>query len=113
VTSALFSALKRQLQNSNSQLTMEQQRATNALESYILLSKDAKSPRAAADLVLRATSDPNTYVFVELLHMANIFALQQVEEYAGHYKHLEIFAWGTWSDYQCQLCYAHQRLVEC
>ena len=45
---------------------MEQQRAINALESYIILSKDAKSPRAAADLIVRATSDPNTYVFAEL-----------------------------------------------
>ncbi|KIW09046.1 uncharacterized protein PV09_00937 [Verruconis gallopava] len=79
---------------------MEQQRAINALESYILLSKDAKSPRAAADLVLRVTSDPNTFVFAELLHMPNIHALRGSDEYSPHYKLLEIFAWGTWTDYK-------------
>lgn len=83
---------------------MEQQRAINALESYILLSKDAKSPRAAADLVVRATSDPNTYIFAELLHTPNIHALQQSDEYASHYKVLEIFAWGTWTDYHHGKC---------
>ena len=79
---------------------MEQQRAINALESYILLSKDAKAPRAAADLILRATSDPNTFVFAELLHMPNIHALKDSDEYGAHYKLLQIFAWGTWPDYQ-------------
>jgi COP9 signalosome complex subunit 7 len=78
---------------------MEQQRAVNALESYILLSKDAKSPRAAADLIVRATSDPNTYVFAELLQTPNIHALRDSSDYASHYTLLEIFAWGTWSDY--------------
>lgn len=79
---------------------MEQQRAINALESYILLSKDAKAPRAAADLILRATADPNTYVFAELLHMPNIDALKSSGEYSGHYKLLQIFSWGTWQDYK-------------
>jgi COP9 signalosome complex subunit 7 len=79
---------------------MEQQRAINALESYILLSKDAKAPRSAADLIVRATADPNTYVFAELLHMPNIDALRTSEEYGAHYKLLTIFAWGTWEDYK-------------
>ena len=79
---------------------MEQQRAINALESYTLLSKDAKAPRAAADLIIRATSDPNTFVFAELLHMPNIDALKSSDEYAGHYKLLQIFSWGTWADYK-------------
>jgi COP9 signalosome complex subunit 7 len=79
---------------------MEQQRAINALESYVLLSKDAKAARAAADLILRATSDPNTFVFAELLHMPNVHALKESKEYAVHYKLLQIFAWGTWADYQ-------------
>jgi COP9 signalosome complex subunit 7 len=79
---------------------MEQQRAINALESYIILSKDAKAPRAAADLILRATSDPNTFVFAELLHTPNIDALRASDEYRAHYKLLQIFAWGTWADYK-------------
>ena len=78
---------------------MEQQRAVNALESYIILSKDAKAPRAAADLILRATADPNTFVFAELLQMPNINVLKESGEYAGHYKLLQIFAWGIWADY--------------
>ncbi|KAL6713892.1 hypothetical protein ACLMJK_008386 [Lecanora helva] len=77
-----------------------QQKALNALEPYILLSKSANSPRAAADLVQQATSAPNTYVFAELLQTPNIQALQTAsEEYASYLTLLQIFAWGTWSDY--------------
>ena len=83
------------------QLTMEQQRAINALESFLALSKSANSPRAAADLVTQATSHPQTYVFAELLHTPNIQALRTSPDYAGHHKLLEVFAWGTWADYQC------------
>lgn len=80
---------------------MEQQRAINALEPFLALSKTATSPRAAADLVTKATSAPNTYVFAELLHTPSIAALRESEEFASYYKLLEIFAWGTWSDYKC------------
>lgn len=80
-----------------------QQKALNALEPYILLSKSAKSPRAAADLITQATSAPNTYVFAELLQTPNIQSLRtSSEEYAPYLTLLEIFAWGTWSDYQCK-----------
>ena len=83
---------------------MEQQRAINALEPFLALSKSANSPRAAADLVAKATSAPNTYVFAELLHTPNISALRDSAEFSSYYKLLEIFAWGTWADYQCTLC---------
>jgi len=79
---------------------MEQQRALNALEPYLALSKSANSPRAAADLITQATSSPNTYVFAELLETPNIQKLRQSRDYASHLKLLEIFAWGTLSDYQ-------------
>ncbi|MCJ1312711.1 hypothetical protein MMC25_006387 [Agyrium rufum] len=39
----------------------KQQKALNALEQYILLTKSASSPRAAADLITQATSHPHTY----------------------------------------------------
>lgn len=79
-----------------------QQKALNALEPYILLSKSANSPRAASDLVNQATSAPNTFVFAELLQTPNIQALQTAsEDYAPYLTLLEIFAWGTWSDYTC------------
>ncbi|KAL8762966.1 MAG: hypothetical protein Q9184_001116 [Pyrenodesmia sp. 2 TL-2023] len=77
-----------------------QQKALNALESFILLSKSASSPRSAADLVNQATSAPNTYVFAELLQTPNIASLKTASlEHASYYTLLEIFAWGTWADY--------------
>ena len=79
-----------------------QQKALNALESFILLSSSATSPRAAADLVKQATSAPNTYVFAELLQTQNVAALKTgPPEYASYHTLLEIFAWGTWADYSC------------
>lgn len=78
-----------------------QQKALNALESYILLSKSATSPRAAVDLITQAISAPNTYVFAELLQTPNIQALRSAApENARYLTLLEIFAWGSWSDYQ-------------
>jgi len=79
-----------------------QQKALSALEPYILLSKSANSPRAAADLVTQATSAPNTFVFAELLQTPNIQALQTASsEYSPYLTLLQIFAWGTWSDCTC------------
>lgn len=80
-----------------------QQKALNALEPYILLSKSANSPRAAADLITQATSAPSTFVFAELLQTPNIQALQTASnDYAPYLTLLEIYAWGTWSDYTGQ-----------
>ena len=77
-----------------------QQRALDALQPFIALSKSATSPRAAADLVMRATSAPNTYIFAELLSTPNIQSLRQAgDEYAPYLTLLEIFSWGTWHDY--------------
>lgn len=78
-----------------------QQKALNALEPYVLLSKSATSPRSAVDLISQATSSPNTYVFAELLQTPNIQALRNASpEHAIYLTLLEIFSWGTWSDYQ-------------
>ncbi len=79
-----------------------QQKALNALEPYILLSKSANSPRAAIDLITQAISAPNTFVFAELLETPNIQALRSgPPEQASYVPLLELFAWGTWSDYTC------------
>jgi COP9 signalosome complex subunit 7 len=86
---------------------MEQIRALNALEPLVVLSKSATSPRAAADLVTQATSSPHTYVFAELLQTKNIQALRDSQEYRGHLKLLEIFAWGSWEDYQSMMKPSH------
>jgi COP9 signalosome complex subunit 7 len=79
---------------------MEQTKALNALEPFLALSKSATSPRAASDLIVQATSAPNTYVFAELLQTPNIQNLRSSEEYASYLTLLEIFAWGTWEDYK-------------
>ncbi|KAI1119065.1 PCI domain-containing protein [Nemania sp. NC0429] len=78
---------------------MEQTKALNALEPFIALTKSATAPRAAADLVTQATSNPNTYVFAELLQAPQIQALSQSADYASHLRLLEIFSHGTYASY--------------
>ncbi|KAI0881537.1 uncharacterized protein GGS22DRAFT_172432 [Annulohypoxylon maeteangense] len=78
---------------------MEQTKALNALEPYLALTKSATAPRAAADLVTQATSNPNTYVFAELLQAPQIQALSQTPEYAPYLQLLEIFSHGTYQTY--------------
>ncbi|KAF5665506.1 ACOB-like protein [Fusarium heterosporum] len=78
---------------------MEQTKALNALEPFLALSKSATSPRAAADLVTRATSAPNTFLFSELLQTPAIQKLAE-SEFASHLVLLQIFAYGTYSSYK-------------
>ncbi|KAF5565006.1 ACOB [Fusarium phyllophilum] len=78
---------------------MEQTKALNALEPFIALSKSATSPRAAADLVTRATSAPNTFLFSDLLQTPAIQNLAD-SEFASHLKLLQIFSHGTYSSYK-------------
>lgn len=92
---------------------MEQQRAINALEPFVALSKSATSPRAAADLVTQATSHPHTYVFAELLQTPNIQALRNSPEYSPHLRLLEIFAWGSYAEYLCVHCSLPTRGCTC
>ncbi|KLU87999.1 COP9 signalosome complex subunit 7a [Magnaporthiopsis poae ATCC 64411] len=74
---------------------MEQVKALNALEPFLALSKSATSPRAAADLVMRATSAPNTFIFAELLDRPQIQALASSPEHAPALQLLRIFSYGT------------------
>ncbi|KAI0183148.1 PCI domain-containing protein [Xylaria flabelliformis] len=78
---------------------MEQTKALNALEPFLALTKSATSARAAANLVTQATSNPNTYVFTELLQTPQIQALSQSSEHASYLKLLEIFSYGTYDSY--------------
>jgi len=78
---------------------MEQTKALNALEPFLALTKSASSPRAAADLIIRATSNPNTFVFAELLAAPQIQALAEAPEQASHLTLLKIFSYGTYADY--------------
>ncbi|GKT41717.1 COP9 signalosome complex subunit 7a [Colletotrichum spaethianum] len=78
---------------------MEQTKALNALEPFLALSKSATSPRAAADLITRATSNPNTFLFTELLETPQIQALAQSPDFLPHLRLLEIFSHGTYAVY--------------
>jgi hypothetical protein len=82
---------------------MAQTRAINALAPFLALSKSATSARAAADLVTQATSATHTYVFGELLQTPNMQSLRDDAQYSNHYTLLELFAWGTWAEYQGNL----------
>ena len=74
--------------------------ALNALAPFLALAPTATSPRAAADLVSQAVAAPGTYVFAELLQAPNVQKLQEVDApYHGWYRILELFCWGTWSEY--------------
>ncbi|EXF82527.1 PCI domain-containing protein [Colletotrichum fioriniae PJ7] len=79
---------------------MEQTKALNALEPFLALSKSATPPRAAADLVNRATSNPNTFLFTELLETPQIQALSQSPDFETHLRLLELFSHGTYATYQ-------------
>lgn len=79
---------------------MEQAKALNALEPFLALSKSATSPRAAADLITRATSAPGTFIFAELLAAPQIQALAgAAPELAAHLTLLHIFSYGTYETY--------------
>lgn len=79
---------------------MEQTKALNALEPFLALTKSATSPRAAADLISRATSAPATYIFTDLLVSPQIQALANSPEHTSYLTHLQIFSHGLYSDYQ-------------
>ena len=77
--------------------------ALNALAPYLALCASANSPAAASTCISQAISAPNTYVFAELLSNPNIQALRSADlQHARWLRVLEIFSWGTWSDYQCE-----------
>ncbi|KAH6657708.1 hypothetical protein BKA67DRAFT_556115 [Truncatella angustata] len=78
---------------------MEQTKALNALEPFLALAKSAAAPRAAAEVVTRATSAPGTYVFAELLGTPQIQALAQSPDHVGFLTILQIFSYGTYADY--------------
>ncbi|KAK3328930.1 hypothetical protein B0H66DRAFT_539758 [Apodospora peruviana] len=81
-------------------MKMEQTNALNALEPFLALTKSATSPRAAADLIVRATSAPNTFLFTELLQAPQIQALASSSaEFSPYLTLLKIFSYGTYGTY--------------
>ena len=101
---------------------------TAKLEPFLLLSKGARG-RAAADLVYKATAEPGLYAFGELMNVPGVqevrtrscgmafkclgpgfmetaapdpvIGLLQLQntDLATAYRLLELFCYGTWSDY--------------
>jgi COP9 signalosome complex subunit 7 len=85
------------------------------LEPFLLMSKSAKGA-AAAKLILDATGSPGVFVFGELLDVPSIqevrarscelegltaqcIQLSRNEQYSGHHRLLQLFAYGTYEDY--------------
>lgn len=74
---------------------------TLSIQPFLALTKTATSPRAAADLISRATAAPNTYIFAELLAQPNIAALASSPdpEAVAWHTHLQLFSSGLYSTY--------------
>ena len=69
-------------------------------QPFLALSKSATSPRAAADLITRATSSPNTFIFAELLQQPQIQALAGNSEHLPYLTLLQTFSYGTYQSYR-------------
>lgn len=68
-------------------------------QPFLALAKSATSPAAAADLIQRATSAPNTFVFSELLHAPQIQAIRHQTEAGPYFGLLSQFCFGTYDKY--------------
>ncbi|KAB5584825.1 PCI domain-containing protein [Coniochaeta sp. 2T2.1] len=77
---------------------MEQTKALNALEPFLALLPTASTPRQQADLITRATSAPNTYLFAPLLTSPSIQSLASTE-FSPHLSLLDIFSTSTYQTY--------------
>ena len=69
-----------------------------ALEQFVLLSKSARGP-AVPELIKQALAAPGVYVFGELLEADSVRELAGGAN-ANYLQLLEIFAYGTYSDYK-------------
>ena len=70
-----------------------------ALEPFVLLANGAKGA-AAISLINQVLEAPGVYVFGELLDHANIADLENSHaDGPSHLRLLQIFAYGTYSDY--------------
>ncbi|CDZ98380.1 COP9 signalosome, subunit CSN7 [Phaffia rhodozyma] len=69
------------------------------LEPYVLLAKGSKGA-ATAKCIERATSAPGVYVFSELFNVPSVQQLKESSETEPSWKLLQLFAFGTWPEYQ-------------
>ncbi|KAG2451919.1 hypothetical protein HYH02_003694 [Chlamydomonas schloesseri] len=68
------------------------------IQQYVLLAKGLRG-RGLTDLIAKATADPAVFGFGELLDVASVKELQGTD-LAPHNALLQLFAYGTWSEYQ-------------
>ncbi|KXZ53888.1 hypothetical protein GPECTOR_6g806 [Gonium pectorale] len=68
------------------------------IQQCVLLAKGARG-RGLTEIIAKATSDPGIFGFGELLDVPSIKELQSTD-LSPHYALLQLFAYGTWSDYQ-------------
>jgi COP9 signalosome complex subunit 7 len=76
----------------------ESRSSSVALEQFLILSKSAKG-LSAVELIRQVLESSGIYVFGELLDMPNIKELANNPEYEPYYRLLNVFAFGTYSDY--------------
>ncbi|KAJ1449971.1 hypothetical protein M885DRAFT_533875 [Pelagophyceae sp. CCMP2097] len=69
-----------------------------ALEQFCLLAKSARG-RAVVGIISQTLASKRVFVFGELLAMASVQALRETD-HAPHLRLLELFAYGTCSDYR-------------
>ncbi|KAK1921998.1 hypothetical protein DB88DRAFT_496830 [Papiliotrema laurentii] len=72
--------------------------SSSKLQPFLLLARSTKGA-AAAKIILDVTAAPGVYVFSELLELPNIQELKDQPEHQNAYRLLELFAYGTLSDY--------------
>ncbi|KAG2485314.1 hypothetical protein HYH03_015987 [Edaphochlamys debaryana] len=68
------------------------------IQQYVLLGKGARG-RGLTDLIAKATADPSVFGFGELLDVPSVKELKGTD-LAPHLALLQLFAYGTWSEYQ-------------
>ena len=73
-----------------------------ALEQFLLLAKTARGP-AVIELIKQALDAPGVYVFGELLASDCVREIAPDSEGVKYVQLLELFAYGTYSDYKCEL----------
>lgn len=73
-------------------------RGKTSLEPFLLLAKNARGA-AAAQLIRQVCEAPGVYVFGELLQVDGIKELMNNPDYSKDWKLLQLYAFGTYSDY--------------
>ena len=69
------------------------------LEQFCILARGQKN-LACVSIIEKAIKHKNVFVFAELLEVPTIQALRSTPEFTKAFDTLELFAYGTYSDYK-------------